>query len=790
MTIWDKSALRSGAAAIAIACIALSSNPAFAQESSSEDTAYPGEIVVTAQRRTESLQKVPISVEVVSQLEMQSSNITTFATLAELNPSVRVRGSGRSSNFYIRGTGSGESQSFDQSVGVFIDDIYHGRSRLSEGAFLDLERIEVLKGPQTTFFGNNAIAGAFNVVSKKPGQELEGYVRALASPRGGNNSGEYLLEGAVTLPMSEQVSLRLAGITNGQRGYLRNITTGKYAGNKDNYAVRGTLGFTPSENFDATLKAEYGKSTNKGGLVLRQDACPPPAPFVVAGFCGVNLAFGPIPSIKSNKFTGNDGNLIKLDTFETVLGMNYHLGNGATLTSTTGYFDYDFYLDLDNDATPLDLLNVHAPEKYHQFSQELRIASPQDGPIEYMAGLYFQSDELKIIQDVSYFALTGAIAGAAGVPQGAFLAPVVPFLPLGQSIRVTQDSKTYSAFASVTWNMSDQLKLNGSLRGSIVEKDFDWLHYHGTATQRFGGIVALPAAAQAAIDLWGKVGKSGQLNLHRSDKALMPAVRLQYEPSADVMTYASYNRGFKAGGFSAADTTANAASAAFEPEFVNAYEIGLKSKLLDGALTFNVAAFRNDFSDLQVVIQGTVNSQIVNVVRNAAKSRSQGVELETVWKLSPAFSLAASGTYLDSKYRSYRNAGASELQKLGGQTTQDLSGKPTLFSPKWSGTVTGTLTVPTFGDFDLTAEATGIFSSSYHLWSTIDQATKENGYSRLDLRLSLDSPGYGLGFDIIAKNVTNATIINFAVDEPFSPGSLYRDREQYRNVAFQVRYKF
>jgi iron complex outermembrane recepter protein len=190
------------------------------------------------------------------------------------------------------------------------------------------------------------------------------------------------------------------------------------------------------------------------------------------------------------------------------------------------------------------------------------------------------------------------------------------------------------------------------------------------------------------------------------------------------------------------------------------------------------------------VIQGTVDAQIVNVVRNAAESRAQGVEVEAVWAVTPQFKLAGSGTYLDAKYRSYPNAGPTDAQRLAGMAVQDLSGKPTLFSPKWSGTVTGTLTLPVFAGYELTTEAIGIFSSGYHLWSTIDPATRENGYARLDLRMSLDSPDSRWGLDLIAKNVTNTTIYNFAVYQPFTTGSLFRDREQYRNIALQARYKF
>lgn len=200
----------------ALVPLAILAEPASAmaaeQESAvaSEPDVTGNEIVITAQRRAERLQDVPVSVEVVGAIELRTENLTSLVSLARQNPSIKVQGSGRSSNFFIRGTGSGESQSFDQSVGTFVDDIYHGRSRNSEATFLDIERVEILKGPQTTFFGNNAIAGAFNIVSVKPSDDLTGWARALLSPTSGESGGQYALEGAATLPFTDSFQLRVA----------------------------------------------------------------------------------------------------------------------------------------------------------------------------------------------------------------------------------------------------------------------------------------------------------------------------------------------------------------------------------------------------------------------------------------------------------------------------------------------------------------------------------------------------------------------------------------------------
>ncbi len=743
-----------------------------------------GDIVVTAQRRVENLQQVPISAQVVGQQAIAQQNLNTVVALAEQNPSIHVEATGRNTEYFIRGTGSGDNQSFDQSVGTFIDDIYHGRSRASSASFLDLDHVEVLKGPQSTFFGNNAIAGAFNIVTKKPSDHLEGWGRALISPTSGENGGQYAVEGALNVPLTQDLSIRVTGTANGLAGYLHNVVTGKRGYAEHNGAVRGTLRYAPGDGFDVTLKGEYSHSLRTPGLVGRQVACPAPAIFgPPAGFCAINLANNQAFGLRSSNYAANDGGERRLTSAEGVLTINHSLGS-STVTSVTGYNGYKFNFNLDNDITSQQLLNVQAPESYHQFSQELRLTSPTGKPIEFVGGLYFQDDTLHIRQSVGFFFLSPVIAG---IPP---FAPLVPYLPLAQQILATQNEKVYSAFAAVTWNATDRLKLVGGLRGSIVDKDFAWNLAYGTATQSYGGIVNLPAALQPLASALG-TGNAGSVALNRSDKALMPSVRLQYQFDRDVMAYASYSRGFKAGGFSVADVTAVASNFPFNPEHVNAYEIGLKSEFANRHVLLNLAAFRNDFSDLQVAITtNTAAGTPISVVRNAASSRAQGVELESQFVLNPVFRLSVAGTYLDSKYRNYPNAGSTLLQQLAGQGTQDLSGHSTLFAPRWSGNVTGTATVPVFDGYRLTAEATGIFSTKFQTYFSDDPYTVQPGYARLDARISFDAPNGRWGVDIIGKNLTNTIVRTLSFYEPTSNGSLIQDRIQLRNIAFQARVKF
>lgn len=737
------------------------------------------EIVVTAQKRNESLQDVPISVQVVGAAAIAQQNLTTIVTLSELYPSVHVATSGRSSTYYIRGTGSGESQSFDQSVGTFVDNIYHGRSRNSSATFLDLDHVEILKGPQSTFFGNSAIAGAFNIVTKKPTHETEGWARALIGP-GGSNGGSYALEGAVNTPINDELAFRFAGTLNGQKGYLTNVFTDERAPNEDNYAFRASVLYEPSEDLEIILKGEYGKSVNKGGVIVRQEDCPPPEPFVAGGFCALNLAARVPIGLDTKEFVANEDNEIRLETYEGVLTINYDVGE-HTLTSTTGFGGYEYDLNFDSDGTAIDLLNIQAPEEYEQFSQEFRLASPVGESFEYTIGVYYQHYTLDIEQAVSFFFLTGPFSG---------IPPIAPFLPLGQQINARQTEDIYSAFGSFTWNVSDKLKLIAGIRGSVVKKDFDWTLIYGTATEQYGGIERMPADAEAFTSLLG-LGVAGNINDSRSDDAFMPSVTLQYQTSDDVMTYASYSRGFKSGGFSVAETSGIEDNYPFDPEFVDAYELGIKGAFLDNRVSMNLAVFWNDFTDLQVTIQGTNESNgLVNGVRNVASSRSKGIELETQWLVTPNFKIAANATYLDSKYRSYPDAAPTAAQEFAGEDSQDLSGRPTLYSPKWSGNVVATYTHEVSDNYTMTAEVIGIFSSNYFTYSALDDRSIQDSYGRMDARLSLDMANSGWGFDVIGKNLFDKTVLNFTGYQPASDGSLFQGQEPPRMVMFQARYRF
>lgn len=786
--------------AAAVSCIL--AQAALAQDSAGKDAADRDkvleEVFVTAQLRTERLQDVPISVQVVSGENLTEQNLNSLTSVSETVPSVHVGGSaGRINEITIRGVGGGDTQAFDQPVGIFSDGIYHGRSRFTTGTFLDLERVEVLKGPQSTFFGNNAIAGAFNIVTRKPTASFDGWTRALYG-----DDGQYAVEGAIGGPITDTFGIRAAATFNGMDGWLENVNTREDQPEQNNMAGRITFQYSPSDALDVTLKVEASENKDASGMLLQLGGCPAPAPFEpIIGFCAVALGLGVPTGLDIDKNSVNDGQESNLDTAESVLTLNYQLGDHM-LTSVTGYHEYQYNLNLDADLTPLPLLHIQAPEEYDQISQELRIASPTDGKIEYLAGVYFQRDNLDFAQRFSYYFLNDTISG---IPP---FAALIPYLPLGQETNYSQTQKSYAVFGSVTWNLTEQLRLTGGLRGTWVDKSSTWNQFFATATagQGYGGLVPLPdsvAPVGAALGSAFGLGDVGTRTGSRNDHAWMPSARVEYKLNPDALLYTSYARGFLAGGFNGAGTGADG-NEPFDPEYVDAYEIGFKSEWFDRSLLVNLAVFHSEYTDLQVTISETTpTGGFINQTRNAATSISKGAELETHWQASDNFGLTASVTYLDAYYSEWLNSGPTQLERFcrdnaansycagrfpGGIGPQvDRSGTQRTYAPTWSGNLAGSYTFHLQGDYKFTTELSAYYSDDYYP-NVLDEF--DFGYTRLDGRLSFQTPNGRWAIDVIGKNLTDKIIPVVFAGQPATTGSQTLQKQQPRNFAVQFRHNW
>lgn len=742
-----------------------------------------GEIVVTARKRAETLQNVPISAAVVTGAAISNQGISTIQDLTRTTPGVQLSQGTVANRQIVRGIGSGDNPAFEQSVGTFIDDIYHGRSRSSEGALFDVERVEVLKGPQTTYFGANAIAGALNVVTRDPRDTFSGDIRALYTPvfRG------YQIEAGVDVPATETLSIRLAGQANGGRGWIYDTATGQHVPRTRNYAGRATLLWKPSDVLTVRLKAQHGDSRQQGGLPIVRGECPPSAVFgPPTGFCLAAINAGASPASADFERASSAGQRIRLKTDDFVGTVTIDAGR-FTVTSVTGYNRYNYDLRSDLDTTPLPLLGLQNPEKYRQFSQEMRITSDASGPIEYLAGVYYQHSRLNPRQILTYGFLTPAITANPG------LAALRPYLPLAIDNAYEEEADTHSMFGALTWKPAPGLQATGAVRYSLVDKDFTRTIGLGTGSFAYAMPIALPANVApvgAAFAAGGGLAVVGSTALRRTDDHLSRSVSIQYEPSRDLMLYGRYDNGFKSGGFNGIDQTSTAALLSFAPEKVNAFEAGAKTRWLDGRATFNVALFRSKFSDLQLSgIAPTSNGAFVNRVQNAGGAVSRGIEVETSLRLLDSLRMSLSGAYLDAYYTRYANATPTAQQTLQGLRFQDLSGARPPLAPKWSGNWTIDYQLPITDGLKLRLTNTLFYKSGVFLNPNNDPFAYQRGYAREDLTIALASD-QGWEVAVIGKNLTDHTIRSFGAPVPTSLGSYVYITEPPRNVSIQLKYAF
>ena len=408
----------------------------FAEDGSGENdpSGQIEEIIVTAQKRAENLQSVPVSAQIVGGEVLIERNLNSLQTLTQTTPGVNIVRGALADVIYIRGVGAGNNQSFDQPVATFIDDIYHGRSRTSSASFLDLDRVEILKGPQSIYFGNNAIAGALNIVTTKPGDHAEGFARALYGTH-----GNFSLEAADTLPLSDQLSVRAAATYTGSNGWLKDVVTGKNAPSQSNVAGRVTVRYSPTNDFDATLKVE-GSSNSQKGSPFQITNCSSDLPGFAAYLakngqgCAVAAAQGYPIGLDNNESAGPAGQRNRLRTAESVLTLNYRLADQA-ITSVTGYTHQDIQLALDQYQAGPSLITASFPEHTNQFSQELRLASTGDHKIEYLAGGYFQATRTGTEIEVNFPGFSPIFGGIA--PQ------ISSFLPLAYDERLEHFSRGF-----------------------------------------------------------------------------------------------------------------------------------------------------------------------------------------------------------------------------------------------------------------------------------------------------------------------------------------------------------
>jgi outer membrane receptor protein involved in Fe transport len=744
--------------------------------SAEADVSSADDIVVTAQRRAQRLQDVPVSVSVVSGDALQKAGITNIGDLSQRLPNVKITSGGNSDFINIRGVGSGQNPGFEQSVATFVDGDYRGRSRATRAALFDVERVEVLKGPQTTFFGNNAIAGALNITSRKPDQQFDYNASAL-----GGTYGEFQLQGGVSVPLTDTLAVRVAGRYNGSDGYVRNEFTGRDGPRTRELIGRVVVVWKPSDNFNSTLRFDRGRNRNRETYNAQLLNCP-------QGACGVfGGALVPGFDDQLDKRTASPPTYSNYDFKEVSWTNSLDLGD-FSINAITGYFDHDFSQLTQQIPAPVlgvgggGLLPVYTAETYKSYSQEIRLQSRTGGVFEWMIGGYYFHGDLGT--DL-YTGFRFPVSTPFGFLQFGQLFPAAydAASPITVNLLTSQKEETKSGFASATVRPMPDLRVNLGARYTVVDKSAARSIVFGTAdADPSNNFVAGPPAATA---FYTAITGSDALPFarpSRTDKKFMPSIGLQYDIQKDAMIYANYTKGFKAGGYGYGTRPD-----IFDPETVNAYEVGAKGSFLDRRLNVNLALFLSDYGDLQESNTLFVNGQILSVINNAAEARAKGVEGGFSYRFSPALSFNLDAAYLDARYRSYPNASCTIGQQLatpaGAPCVQNMAGKRRAFAPEWSGSFGATLTVPV-DNAELRFSPLAYFTSKYFVAPTADPLLEQSGNIKFDATLAIGPADRRWEFAIIGRNLTDRTTASFR-SSAFFPGATYALTDPPRTVAVQ-----
>ncbi len=767
--------------------LALASAAAAAQD----DVATLTEITVTAQKRTESLQDVPIAVSAVSGTKIAEAGIMKIEDLKNYVPTLFMTETAIGNNISIRGIFSGVNPGFEQSVGTYVDGIYRGRPQQTRAPFLDLERVEVLRGPQSILFGKNSVAGALNITTARPTEEFEAMVSALYEPR----YNEQEISGHISGPFTDRFRGRLAASYREVDGAIHNATLSTEDPSREETAVRAWLEFDVTDNVTASFKAEHGEFDVVGRQIeIDQEAPIPAGPFTGLTYAQVLVnVFGQDSSVLNNTpdyVRSSNGDFSNNDTDEFVLQVDWQVGEN-TVTSVTGYSEYSFDELCDCDFTGANVFNVGMAEDFNQTSQELRVTSPTGGKVEYILGAYYETSDLKFFDSIQ-------------VPSNSILlAAVSPSLANTGSPRFfTQNADSYSAFAQLTWNMSEEFRSTFGLRYSKDEKDASRVL---TITDINGN--PAPAAAFWYANVFNV--RAHDLSGKRSENQLLPSVIFEWSPEDSTMLYMSWSQGSKAGGYDARSnnsTTLPSGGCApsppfprqdcvgtfeYEDEKATNFEFGTKLNL-GGSFELNAAFYMTNFEDLQV---STFDGRLGFNVRNAGQAEIMGLEIDARWQATRNLLLSSSVAYTDFEFRDYIG------QCFPGQPSDaadtfncNYEGKTNEFVAPWVATLGANYTRPIGSSLMMHLGLDVYYTDEYFVAPTLDPKQKQESYYKVNGRLGVSDADGSWDVSLIGKNLFNEQILPYGNVTPlasvFGAFSSWRFVEPGSTVALQGTVRF
>lgn len=739
--------------------------------SAAVETGGVQDIVVTARKRAENVQDIPVSIRAVDAEMIQKQDISGLEKLAAKAPELIIARSsnGSGASLTIRGVGSNfSSVGVEQSVAVIVDGAYYGHGRTIDEGFFDLARVEILKGPQALFFGKNATAGVVSVTTADPGDSFEGLARVGYEFRSQSVYAEAIASG----PLSETLGIRVA--LRGSKmfgGYTHNlaspafyntidVATGAVAalaaapadrdqpGTKD-LIGRLTLKWSPSDGLTNTLKLSGTHS--RGGASGFSTILGCAGPFGQRNpslRCGAKFTtyFNDMPieykgatGLKDNRLYSDYDSIAVNDT------LNYEFNDNVTFTSVTNFnrnkVRYLQDYGQESDAGVWAAIN----SKFRAFSNESRILTSFDGPVNLLLGTYYQSSKREHGEFVTFI----GVVNSAAAPADKYLA----FTKISPT-----KGETVSAFGQAIWKVVPEVELTAGAR-----------YTHETKKSSF----FQPYVNPALVGLFTPQTTNPATTLHRDQtfNNWAPEATIAWRPSRDLTVYAAYKTGYKSGGFSNSGILSpadpNGDGMTFAPEKAKGFEGGIKTTLFDRQLRFNVGAYRYTYSGLQVDYFDPLS--IRYITRNAGSSRTSGIEteLEYVPRAINGLTLRGVLNYSHSRYLDFLapcwQGQALEqgciLQPLPGQAAsqflQQLGGRPTANAPKWTGSAGFDYDVPVSAGMTFGISSDVRYSSQYNSSAFDSPNGIQKSYATVDAALRLRGRNSGWEFALIGKNLTN-----------------------------------
>jgi iron complex outermembrane recepter protein len=804
-----------------LVALALSAAPVTAQET--EQTQESGRsietIVVTAQKREQSLQDVPIVVTAISEQLLQDTGVKDIKDLTLLAPGLTVTSttSEGSTTARIRGIGTvGDNPGLESSVGVVIDGVYRPRNGVGFGDLGELDRIEVLKGPQGTLFGKNTSAGVINIVTKKPSFDFGSQVELTAGDYG-------QLEGSasITGPLGRIVAGRLYVGARERDGFLDvNRGAGPRTEPEDFdrsvLTARGQLLVKPSDAVEVRLTADYSdRDENCCGAV--QVVNGPTAPAINALAGGVGLQNPPDPFERRaflNRPTDQE-----VEDAGASMEINWDMDafGGAALTSITAWRNWELLRGEDTDFTAADIWYRESDgnhmNEFGQLSQELRIAGETER-LNWLFGAFYASEELDSLQQLQYGtqfrSYMSALTGGAASPLNFFI-PLNGYpTGLGSLDVHEQDSDSWALFTNNNIRFTDALELTVGLRYTSESKDLD-TRYANTHTGQGctalrtnfaalqGAIAGLPQATRDAINRVavgiGCVASSDPIynNLRNSqsldESEWSGTLKLAYRFTDSLMTYASYARGYKASGFNldrvrislGGPFQAPNLDTSFDRELVDSYELGLKTQWLDDTLLLNAAVFYQDYEDFQL----NTFDGVQFLVTSLDQVTSEGVDLDIVW-YPPLEQLSIQGgvTYADTQIED------PVALANPGLFVQNRENDRLSFAPEWSGSLSATFEQPIGAAYIWRTNLGLKYTSEYNTGSNLALAKIQDAVTTLNARTGFGADDETWMIEAWAQNLTDEDYHQVVFDAPLQTGSFYAFPGWPRTYGVTARFKF